>query len=81
MVSEIDRMNFIELQEYARELEKRVLHCERKLSCELMDRASRGLECPRCGSSDVKFIGINHDGINLNASYDCRKCGHGWEGY
>lgn len=45
--------------------------------------ACKGEECPKCGSKDVKYVGCNPDGRNVNAAYDCQnpECLYQWEGY
>lgn len=46
----------------------------------MRDAVSRGVKCPTCLGIEVKHVGSNPDGMNMNHAYDC-KCGTQWEGY
>ena len=48
---------------------------------EQMDLASQGKLCPKCGGTDIKYVGNTPDGLYMNSAYDCETCGEQWEGY
>ncbi len=48
---------------------------------EQRDAVCKGEICPHCLQTNVKHVGNNPDGMNLNAAYDCLDCGEQWEGY
>lgn len=46
-----------------------------------LDMAAKGKLCPKCISKDVKLVGFNPDGIDMNCAYECKSCKYEWEGY
>lgn len=41
---------------------------------------SSGRKCPKCLGTNVKYVGCNPDGINMNRAFDCKDCKYQWEG-
>ena len=54
---------------------------EWELTDEERDAVCRGVFCPKCGSHNVKCVGCNPDGMNVNNAFDCQDCPTKWEGY
>lgn len=44
-------------------------------------QASLGELCLKCGGQRIQHVGCNPDGMATNHAYNCRDCGHQWEGY